>query len=421
MFQQMNQIESFIKNRRQLGIKPGLQRMEKLLNLLGRPQEKLTTIHIAGTNGKGSTAEFVKQGLIANNYQVGMFTSPSLTGLRGHVFLNDEPIPEHLILDIWSEIYPAILQLDDMELHPSEFEIITAIALFYFVDRTDIAIIEAGMGGREDTTNCILPILSIITNIAKDHTAFLGDTISEIASHKAGIIKSGTPVITGELCQEATEIVKKEATAKQAPIYRLGSNFTYHALQGNSITWMQSPAMPYDLTINMPGEHQKDNASIAMMALQLLTRAGFHLVISKVQSAFCRVKLIGRFEIVQNHPLIIVDGAHNPAGISRFLETMESNYKYMDRALLFAVFKDKDLENMLHQLQGRFTSITLTTFNHPRAASVTEMQQYGGEMIVEPNWQKAVNKMVNPNTVYFITGSLHFISFVRDYMNVNKR
>lgn len=421
MFQEIQQVEDFLANRINLGIKPGLERMEKLLTLLNQPQHNFNAIHIAGTNGKGSTLEFIKQGLQANNYQVGIFTSPSLTGLRGYILLGDRTISEHDFLTIWQKVYPAVVKLDNMNMHPTEFEILTAIAFVYFEQHTDLALIETGMGGREDTTNCVQPLMSIITNIAKDHTAFLGDTIREIAYHKAGIIKSTIPVITGELIEDATKVVNKEAMLKQAPIYRLGHHFFYRSestAYNHRINWWEKGGDTFQFWINMMGEHQKANASIATMALQLLNRmeAGFNIDMKKVEEAFTHVMVMGRFEIVRKQPLIIVDGAHNSAGMEAFINTVEENFSNCKRHLLFSAFKDKEIDKMLKQIENHFTTISLTTFDHPRAMQVSELRNYESDFHIELNWQEAIRQMEQSHTVYFISGSLYFISLVRSFL-----
>lgn len=183
MFTNFQEIESFFNSRKSLGIKPGLDRIKKLLQLLDNPQDRIQAIHIAGTNGKGSTVHFIKDALQANGYHVGIFTSPSFSGLTGHMFIDNSAIPETKFVKLCNEIYPFIVQLDNENKSPTEFEIITALAFVYFSAHVDIVLVEAGMGGREDTTNCFQPLISIITNVARDHTAFLGNSLEIGRAH----------------------------------------------------------------------------------------------------------------------------------------------------------------------------------------------------------------------------------------------
>ncbi|MEF2292704.1 MULTISPECIES: bifunctional folylpolyglutamate synthase/dihydrofolate synthase [Virgibacillus] len=416
----MKQIEAFFNHRHQLGVKPGLERMQQLLALLGHPEKRLNAVHIAGTNGKGSTAAFVKQGLQASGYQVGVFTSPSLHGIRGYIYVEEEPISEQAFLKVWEKVYPAVQELDQKNQSPTEFEILTAIAFFYFVTNVDIAVIEAGMGGREDTTNCIIPLVSIITSVSKDHMAFLGQTIPEIALHKAGIIKQGVPVVIGQLQLAAKEVIIQEAEAKEAPVYQLGLHFHYQSLpskEWNHMEWNLPYTKGAAFKLKLYGEHQLANASLALMALHLIQQKGCIIQLSKLPTAFFDVQLEGRFELVSQHPIIILDGAHNPAGIRAFIDTLEKVFPYQERQLLFAAFKDKAIDEMMIPLTGKFSEIYLTTFDHPRAASISEMKKISlPSMKTINSWENAISKMSDPNTVYCITGSLHFISIVRSYL-----
>ncbi len=208
-------------------MKPGLDRIRKLLHFLGDPQGKVTAIHVAGTNGKGSTIQYIKHGLIANSCRVGVFQSPSMDGVKGHISVNHRKVPEETIITLMNQIYPFIQRLDQEQNAPTSFEIITAIAFLHFADDVDVALIEAGMGGRYDTTNCFDPVMSIITNIEKDHTAFLGTTLGEIAWQKAGIIKEKRPVIAGEMNEEAYKSIIAEAIQKTHPCF----NPVMHSIQ----------------------------------------------------------------------------------------------------------------------------------------------------------------------------------------------
>src|SRR5699024_7769817 len=199
MFYHLEEVNRFFENRRYLGIKPGLSRMNQLLTYLDNPQKRIKAVHVAGTNGKGSTIHFLKNALIKNGHEVGLFISPSMLDVTGYIFKNNKRIAEETLISILNEMFPIIQQMDESDMHPTEYEIITAIAFFLFVRHVDIALIETGMGGREDTTNCVNPLLSVITNVSLDHTTFLGNTLEKIAYHKAGIIKNNIPVILGEI------------------------------------------------------------------------------------------------------------------------------------------------------------------------------------------------------------------------------
>lgn len=423
MFKNYEQLVAFFHNRKNLGIKPGLGRMNQLLQLLDNPQTTIKAVHIAGTNGKGSTVSYLKNALILNGYTVGVFASPSLTGLTGHIFCNDKEITEEQFLVLFNEIYPAILELDRLGDSPTEFEIITVLAFVFFASSVDIALIEAGMGGREDTTNCFQPDLSIITNIAKDHTAFLGETIEEIAYHKAGIIKENVPVVIGKLDKSGFLPIYKEATMLHAPIYELAKDFSCDNIRHTNkqqVYTFNDSEVAFEVTIQMHGMHQVENSSLAIKGLVLLEAMGLILNWEKVLVGLERTIVPGRFEVIKENPVIVLDGAHNPAGIAAFLQTIDKNYPEVERHLIFAAFKDKELKVMLDQLTPYFTSITVTSFANERAASAEDLYHLidSTHKYIVLDWKELLDKL-NGEEVdghYFITGSLHFIANIRRFL-----
>lgn len=426
MFTTDEQITAFFNERKNYGIKLGLDRINCLLELLGSPQDKVKAIHVAGTNGKGSTIGYLQHALINNGYKVGVYTSPSLDGLTGHIFCNHEKITSGTFLDLLNEMYPAITELDESGDYPTEYEILTALAFMYFANHVDIALIETAMGGREDTTNCFQPILSIITSIDKDHTAFLGETIKEIAYHKAGIIKENVPVIIGGMSVEAFAVIQDEATKKDAEIYRLHEDFDYHTIQQinhqQAYTWSEDQGQSIEIIIQMFGEHQVENSSLAMMGLVYLKEIGYTIDCGKSLKGMENTIVPGRFEMIQEQPLIILDGAHNLAGILSFLDTVNKKYQSMDKHLIFAGFKDKELQKMLQLLAGNFSTITVTSFEHPRAAKARclyDLIHIKHKYMVE-DWREVIAEInhhsANENQLYFITGSLNFIAMVRQYL-----
>ncbi|MBO1002598.1 bifunctional folylpolyglutamate synthase/dihydrofolate synthase [Pseudogracilibacillus auburnensis] len=422
MFQSLREVEQFFQKRKKFGIKPGLDRVHFLLERVHHPERHLQAVHVAGTNGKGSTIHLIKNALVHHQYVVGLFSSPSFTGIQGYFLINDKEIKEKELVSLMNKLLPHINMLDHQNMHPTEFEIITVIAFLYFKDRVDIALIETGMGGRYDTTNCFHPILSIITNVEKDHMQFLGETIEEIAYHKAGIIKHHSPIIVGSLHEESEKVIQKEAKALNAPLYRLQEEFIYHVDDNNIITWRYRDELTVKFSLQLKGPHQIENASLASMALLLLNKVGFAIDWSYVTESFQETSLPGRFEIVHKHPTIILDSAHNVAGIMAFLQTVEQHYPNKRKHLLFAGFKDKQLGEMVDKLKGHFTSVALTTFDDKRAATIQELQAYciGQQIEINLSWQNAVldilHQKPNQNDVYFITGSLHFITLVRQFL-----
>lgn len=425
MFHNSEQIVSFFNSRKKLGIQLGLDRIKRLLNGLDNPQHKIMGIHVAGTNGKGSTVHLMSRALIANGYKVGVFTSPSFEGLTGHILCNDHKITEEKLIELFNKIYPIVDSLDQLGIHATEFEILTAMAFLYFENHVDICLIETGMGGRFDTTNCFQPILSIITNIDNDHSAFLGNSIKEIATHKVGIIKNKVPIIVGDVNKDALKVIDQEIENKRAPLFLLNKDFSYEILEqtesSQSFIWKYMDES-IEINLAMLGKHQIHNCALTVMALFLLKKIGIQINLSRAIKSISHVTLPGRFEVLRKKDqTIILDGAHNLAGIKSFIQTVRNNYGNIDRKhLIFTAFKDKDLKVMLNELIPHFSTTTLTTFNHPRAVSthfLKNMIDKDIKNVVEKELAMIINNIKHANylddSYYFFTGSFHFIVYVR--------
>lgn len=424
MLHTMEDVKDYINERSQFGIKPGLHRIQFLLKQVGNPEKAVKAIHVAGTNGKGSTIQFLQDALEMNGYEVGVFSSPSFTGIQGHFLINRKAIEAQDLVLYMNELIPFIKQLDRKQNHPTAFEILTVIAFLYF-RRVDIAIIETGMGGRLDTTNCFTPVLSIITSIAKDHMHFLGSTIRDIAYHKAGIIKHHIPVIIGDFPVEALGVMKQEAQIKGSSIMQLNKNFFIHQ-NGEDITFEYGGYETSPVTLNLKGRHQIENAAIAFVALQLLQRKGYALEEKLTMRAIRQTVIPGRFEKISTSPFIIIDSAHNLAGMRAFLETVQQTEAHHDNRLIFAGFKDKQLYEMIQLADDFFSELIFTTFEHERAAPVTTYSKMSlnAPVRIADNWQEVVDTMYGENRSkvhYYITGSHHFIMLVRQFIFSKKR
>lgn len=414
-----NQVEHFFKLRQKYGIKPGLERVNSLLASVGHPEKSLKAIHVTGTNGKGSTIAFLNDSLLASDYNVGVFSSPSMTGLYGHIKINDEQISTDDFAHCLNELKPHIKRLDDEHNHPSEFEIITVIALLYFQNKVDIALIETGMGGRQDTTNCVLPIISIITTISIDHTQFLGDSLVEITNEKAGIIKRNVPIIIGQLEAKSVQIVMAVADRLHAPLHMLGRDFTYEVMDQHLFLYNDSHKL-YDVQLQMNGEHQYHNATIAIKALILLTENGYDMQWKRVFNVLRKTTIPGRFEKIHHEPYIILDGAHNESSMKALVKTVRKQFINKKIHIIFAAFKDKLLTDIVPLIDETFATVTVTTFNHPRAITTEQLAHYFHRPITkEKNWQQIVDHILarKDDDIYIFTGSLHFIFLVRQYIN----
>ncbi|OEH55511.1 bifunctional folylpolyglutamate synthase/dihydrofolate synthase [Oceanobacillus sp. E9] len=416
------QIEQYFNNRETIGVQPGLDRVNKLLKYVNYPDKNLPIIHIAGTNGKGSTSQFIQSALLANNYKVGSFTSPSFYGIRGFIQINQQPISESVFSHAFQKMLPAIEMLDKEENSPSNFEILTVLSFVCFEDNVDIAVVEAGMGGMLDTTNVISPILTIITTVSYDHTAFLGDTLVEIAEQKAGIIKPLIPMITG-VSGAAYDIIEKKTEEMYSPLFVLDKDFTYESITMNRFIFNISKQQ-FHINLDMSGKHQHYNASIALYGLHLLREQGWQLTEEKIIEGVEQAKLPGRLEKIHNNPSIIVDGAHNLEGIHALVDAVKRQYSKSDHHILFAAFKDKDVENMINCLKENLSNVNVTTFDHVRAPSLEELEllDTNQPQLLVYDWKKYIDTAFeHKNECYYITGSLHFISLVRQYVKELQR
>lgn len=336
--------------------KPGLENIEKLLQEIGNPQELFSSIHLAGTNGKGSTAHILSAIYQANGYKVGLFTSPHLQDFRERIKINGELVDRSFVQDFMESNKEHFKSIG-----ATFFEITTAMAFEAFKTyEVDIAIVETGLGGRLDSTNVLAPELSIITSIGLDHTAFLGDTIPEIAGEKAGIIKANTPVVIGELQVEAEEVVRIKATKENAEV---------HKAEARSIK------------MDLLGTYQQANASMALKAVELLNDK-FPTHPHEVEKGLMNVAQLtnfrGRLHLIQHKPAFIVDAAHNPAGIENLFKEL-SEMGYNGFHIIFGASNDKDLREMMKAFDGSF-DYYLSEFNSARSTNKTQLKDIADEM-----------------------------------------
>ncbi|KEK26381.1 bifunctional folylpolyglutamate synthase/dihydrofolate synthase [Bacillus gaemokensis] len=422
----------WIHSRLKFGIKPGLERMQWMLEKLGNPERHIKCVHLAGTNGKGSTLTYMRYMLEAAEYKVGTFTSPYIETFNERISVNGIPIADKEITELVNMVKPVVEKLDETDFgEATEFEIITVMAICYFgkVNFCDVVLFETGLGGRFDSTNVIHPILTMITNIGHDHMHILGNTLGEIAYEKAGIIKSGVPVITGVQDQEALDVIQKVAKEKNANLYELGKQFkVVHQCSdkdGEYFDFSCPFATFEEVCISMKGAHQVGNATLALMGVMYLrTYLSFLVEEEHIRTGLSEAYWIGRFERLQSNPDVIIDGAHNPEGITSLVKTVKAHYNDRNVIVLFTALGDKQLNNMVGQLETIADEMIFTTFAFDRAISAKELAAYSrkkSKQIFE-NWQEAIDtnmKNVKDNDVFIITGSLYFISEVRKYIREN--
>lgn len=421
MFNTVHAVDAYLDEREKLGVKPGLQRVKALLEDAGFYQQPFKAIHIAGTNGKGSTVAYLSACYRACGDNVGTFTSPTLTNRQAMIQLNHQPISDDDYLALINRLYPTVVKLDHVDDQASSFEILVAVAFIYFQSAADIACIEAGLGGREDATNVFTPIASVITSIGYDHENFLGTSLAEIAAHKSGIIKEKVPIIVGEVDKEALTVIKKEARRLHAPIYLYGEQFS--VIEERREIFYQSFNLKMPLRLQMKGKHQAHNAAVAIKTLFALNQLGENVCISEIKNGIAAAQLAGRYEAVSKNPTIIIDGAHNTEAITAFVDTVRNDIKKdQPVTVLFAAFKDKPITLMLEKLVELTNDIQLTSFDHPRAASLETLAESVPKLLkttLVDDWQAYLSKKMEnaeDNHVTYVVGSLDFVGKVRQYI-----
>ncbi|QQK80942.1 bifunctional folylpolyglutamate synthase/dihydrofolate synthase [Salicibibacter cibi] len=417
-----DEVLTWLKSHRPFGIKPGLERVEHLLAALDHPERRLLSVHIGGTNGKGSTLTYVQSILQTSGLKVGTFTSPYIIQFEERISVNGTPIPQEDFISAARAVAPHALALEKTEWGPpTEFEILTVIANWYFakISVPDIVLWEVGLGGRLDSTNVIQPILSAITNVGKDHMHILGSEIADIAKEKAGIIKSAVPIITASKDPEASTIIRARAKEMRAPYYAFQEQYEMLGSSMDEDGGTFSVRTPFhcykNLHVFLRGEHQLKNGALAVMIADYL-RVYLSLPIDEQSLAEGLAKAFwpGRLEKVQASPSVLMDGAHNPEGIehlARFLIKM-----YPDRTLhiLTAFTQEKDPSTLFAPLLSLDpANFIMTSFSHPRAADPTQVSL---DAEVFSDWKKGHHELIkraSANDIIVFAGSLYFISEVR--------
>ena len=345
--------------------KPGLERVKELCHALGDPQDKLKFIHVAGTNGKGSFCSMTDSILRHAGYKVGLFTSPYILEFNERMRINGENISDGELCELVELIKPVADKMTDK---PTEFELITAIAFLYFArHKCDIVVLECGLGGRLDATNIIkTPILSVITGIALDHTSILGDTVGQIATEKAGIIKQGVPVLWCGKDAAAEKVIRDKAQEIGAPVFTADKRdlvINKLTLDG---TYMELGDRK-NIRLALLGTYQPENAANALCAVDMLNEMGYHISDTAVNKGLETVKWHARFEVISKSPLVIADGGHNPEGIDVAVDSIQKYFPNQKVAIVTGVMADKDYSYMAKRISSVAQKVFCLTPANPRA------------------------------------------------------
>ncbi len=437
----------FLYSLERFGIQFGLEKITYLLSLLNNPEDCFKSIHIAGTNGKGSTSSLIASVLKESGLKTGLYTSPHLVDFRERIQINGVLIPRKRLTEIVERLIPLIRKTNNKLGDLTYFEVSTAIAFEYFKEeKVDFACIEVGMGGRLDATNVITPLVSVITSIGFDHTKELGNTLGKIAFEKAGIIKKNVPLVCGVEGKEPLNVIRKICKKKNSKIYILNKDFAGASrwlalnkeMRGNRAVHRIAPTgqkISYkgisgnfsNYEIKLLGEYQIQNASLALAVIELLGRGSDKigaLTIKNIRKGLKNAKWPGRFEIVCRAPTIIIDGAHNPPGASELAKSLKRYFPDKKINFILGILKDKDISGIVKEFMPLADKVIVTSPHCDRASSLDEqaktVRKYHEDVEAVYPIRKAIKRMVGAirrvaqkNEIICITGSLYTVGEAR--------
>ncbi len=417
----------FIHSTYKFGSKLGLDNITKLTELLGNPQDSYKIIHIAGTNGKGSTSNMIHDVLVSSGYKTGLFISPYLEEFTERIQINKIHIDKESLANITTLVKEKIdIMISEGFNHPTEFEVVTAIGFKYFEEqKIDFLVLEVGLGGRFDATNVIKnTLVSIITSISYDHMQYLGDTLEKIASEKSGIIKRNSKVVIYPQSNTIKDVVKEQAKLKNSEVYEVDETHIRKIrgdITGQEFKYLKKDVFNLpNLKINLLGEHQLYNAATALCALEVIKQSGYNINEHSIEKGFMNCKFAGRFEVINKEPIIILDGGHNINGIEYFSKAIKEYFGDKKIILFYGMLEDKNPNDVINYLVSLSKEIYTLTPNNPRAMSsndmadlisehsnikVTSIQKYDDIINILKNFDK--------NEIIAFVGSLYMIGDVR--------
>lgn len=414
-------IESSLKKLYSLhtfGIKLGLDNIQNFLDHIGNPQKNLKTFHIAGSNGKGSTAAFIQSILMELNYISGVYTSPHFVRFNERIKINNLEIPDNYIAEFVDEHEKYI---DEKKL--TFFEVTTAMAFKYFYEKqVDFAVIETGLGGRLDATNVLHPLGVLITSISLEHTNILGNTLAEIAKEKAAIIKDHTKVFAGRLPKEAMAVVENKCFETNSELFKIQD---YTTKKDNSLKLYTEELEIEDLDVPLKGDYQKYNAALAALGVsKILDTNDFRRIELGIKNVVKNTNIQGRYEIFRTKPDIIFDSAHNPESLENFLSEFKKNiHKYSKRTLLFAAMKDKDIKKMLELVKNYFDEIFVTDLEIERSCKIDQLKIIAAEAGIKVKEQRQIFEFMqefngkNESECLVALGSMYLLGEIKSFFH----
>lgn len=409
-----------------------LRHVEELLNRMGNPHLAARTVHIAGTKGKGSIAAMIAQVLTNSGYKTGLYTSPHFHTLRERIAIDGILISEAEFATVMSEVKPFIesMKQDTSFQQLTYFEALTALAFAYFqAKQVDFQVLEVGLGGRLDATNVVAnPAVCIISSISLDHTQILGKTLEEIAREKAGIVKPGCWVVISPQPQEACSVLIDICRQKKAKVVQVGKDITWRKIGGDlhyQSLVIAGTTKEYEVTIPLLGDFQLENATTAVSALEVLASEGFAISPADIAQGLAQVKWPGRFQILQQHPAVLVDGAHNVASMKKLVNNIKAYFPNKRIFLVFGASCDKDIPGIINELVPLSPQVIVTQASHSRAAPLAvlaaEFSKRGIGSEAGETVGKAISRalsLADTTDVICVTGSLFVVAEALAYLSV---
>ena len=415
----------YIASTSRFGMNFGLERVETMLSLLGNPEKNLKCIHIAGTNGKGSTTAMITSILKEEGYTIGMYTSPYLEEFEERIQINGVNIPKEKLAKLVTEIKEAIDEVVKRGFdNPTQFEIITALMFLYFSrEKTDFVVLEVGLGGRLDATNVINPLISVIASISHDHMNILGNTITEIAGEKCGIIKN-SPVISYPQVEDAMKVVEDTCKLKKVELTKasLDSIKSVKANKESNTQLIEFNLNNRDIIVEhgLLGEHQVKNTLVALNVIDKFSKIIKPIKDDTIKAGISKTKWIGRMEVMRNEPLVVIDGAHNLDGIRSLKNSVKTYFNYKNIVLVLGILGDKEVEKMVSDISSISKTVILTEPHNDRAKNIDEMGEYlenldkPYEKILDyKDAYKRALEIANNDDLILICGSLYMIGDMR--------
>lgn len=406
----------FLYGIRLFGQKLGLDTMNELLRRLGDPHHDLRFVHVAGTNGKGSVAAMSHAVLSHAGYKTGLYTSPHLVSFCERFQINGQPITEADVVRHVELIRPVLDKMTSRP--PTFFEVVTAMALNYFREqRVDVVVWETGLGGRLDATNVVTPLVSVVTNIAFDHTEFLGNTYAEIAEQECGMFKPGVPVVTAAVPEEALLVLRQRTAELGCPLTIIGEHISADRVSEDEHTQrvrLRGTRRDYGaLEIPLLGQHQTSNCATAVAALEA---SGLKISVEPMRTGLARTRWPGRFQIVRRQPTVVLDGAHNAAATEKLALTVREHFASQSRTLILGILRDKNFDQMCSILAPLADRIYCVPVNSERTSDPAELARWcrhanpAAEVVVAGNLVEAYQQaLARREDVILITGSLFLV------------